>query len=240
MKFFSFVLILFLSFGVFIQGNEESTSDEVLEQEPVKMLVSSPNFKTNVVFPASPINEKAFKSGDIIDIVLGVTNTGKKTFNITSILASLRYPPDWRLFVQNFTHREYGLIVEPSEQISLVYSFRPDPMLEPRDFGLTAEVFYTDKDDNYTTVFFNETITLVETIEPFDAQALFTYVGILGIAGLIGFFVYNAAVGKATKKSKKSKIETGTRTTSQDSDDWLQGTFADPSLKKSSSFKKRK
>jgi hypothetical protein len=44
-----------------------------------------------------------------------------------------------------YTRLEYGLLVEPKEQVSVSYRFRPDPNLEPRDFALVVSVFYEDE-----------------------------------------------------------------------------------------------
>jgi hypothetical protein len=49
--------------------------------------------------------------------------------------------------------------------------FRPDAMLEPRDFGLLVNVYYKDATGrNYTNAAFNGTIDLVEPVVGWDAQ----------------------------------------------------------------------
>lgn len=73
-----------------------------------------------------------------------------------------------------FTTLHYNISVRPSTQVSLTYSFLPDPLLEPRDFGLVCSVFYKDaQGTNYTSVFFNSTVDLVEPAGGVDTQ---TYV----------------------------------------------------------------
>jgi len=151
------------------------------------------------------------------------------------ISASLRYPVDWKVHIQNFTRQPVGVIVYPSEQYSFLYTFRPDGMLEPRDFGLSAQVFYTDNENrNFSTHFYNSTISLAEHEEGFDIQLLFTYVGILAVFGLLAFFAYNM-VAKAAKKSgvgRSRRVESTQQSSSEVDNEWLEGTSADARLQK--------
>lgn len=54
-----------------------------------------------------------------------------------------------------YTRAEYGMIVQPRNQVSLSYRFRPDALLEPRDFGLLVTVYYTDEVNNAFPCFFS-------------------------------------------------------------------------------------
>jgi len=210
---------------VFAQDAEtaetEAAQNETAAEEPV--LVASPNARTIVVFPAS--QEKAFVLGKKIDVVVGFENVGKIPFTVSTISASLRYPPDWEVHIQNYTVRSYNLTIPAGEQASFHYSFRPDPSLDARPFGVAANIFYSDRDDNYTTLFFNDTIYLVEHQEEVDIRAWFIYIGAAAAVGLVGFLVYNAVGGG---KPKKRKIEYGTANGETDADSWLAGTSADP------------
>jgi len=202
-------------------ANGTDTNATIVE----KPVIASPDAKTAFVFPTSGI--KTFTIGDVIPIVLGFTNKGERNFNITSIAAYLKYPQDWKYFLQNYTRFWYGEIVPPGESHSFVYSFYPDPMLEPRDFGLQVNVFYTDSaGENYTSVFYNGTFTLTESNEGLDAQTLFTYVGILGVAGLIGFGVYKAGRSATKKRFPKQRVEYGTQQQDVIDNEWLEGTAA--------------
>lgn len=65
--------------------------------------------------------------------------------------------------------------VSAEEEVTLSYMFRPDPMLEPRNFGLLVNVYYKDlSGKNYTNAAFNGTVDLTESTEGFDVQR---YVG---------------------------------------------------------------
>lgn len=53
----------------------------------------------------------------------------------------------------------------------MAYRFRPDKSLDPRDFGVLIDVFYTNEEnETFATTFFNETVALVEREEGFDAR----------------------------------------------------------------------
>ena len=61
--------------------------------------------------------------------------------------------------------------VQASQEVTLSYMFRPDAMLEPRDFGVLVNVYYKDATGkNYTNVAFNGTVDLVEPVVGWDAQ----------------------------------------------------------------------
>jgi len=189
-------------------------------------LLPSPDVSSVIIFPSS--SEKRFQIGDPVELLIGLWNTGKLPVNVTTISAALLHPQDWRVSVQNFTKQSPGYVLEPGLQTSFLYTFFPDPMLEPRDFGFTARVNYHNVmgDGNFSSVLFNDTIFLAEVSEPLDVQALFTYVGVIGVLGLIGFVVFRS-LGSVQRKSRKptARVEQGTKE-SIDSE-WLAGTAAD-------------
>jgi len=226
---FSWFLLLLLSVHIAIaQETETQTQNEkdVVETVPEVILTASPFVSTAFVFPEFPNGE--FVLGKQVEVLLGLGNNGESPVNVTSISASLRYPSDWRYFIQNYTKEEFSVVVKPGEQVSFLYTFFPDPMLEARDFGLSAQVFYHDQEgNNFTSHFYNNTVSLVESSESIDAQTLFTYVGIVGVAGLLLFIVYKSVSEK--KKGKRTpKFETGTQSSDTIDDEWLEGTHAKP------------
>jgi len=216
--------ILFFFHGV--QCADDSATGKAVEIIPEP--VPSPDVRTAIVFPDFPT--KRIPSGEIVEVLLGFTNTGRKEFNITTVTASLNHPVDTKYYIQNFTKIEYGLPVGAEEQISLSYRFRPDPLLEPRDFVLILSVFYQDESlTNYTNIFFNSTVSITEPDITFDFQKMFLYVGFLAVVGLIGFLVYRNWVEKQEKsKTKKRDFVKQQEVvfTEADKNDWLEGTSA--------------
>lgn len=215
-------LLLYSPLIVFAQEEAVANTDTSTEEPaaPIQLL-PSPDVTISSIFPVS--SEKEFVLGDPIEIVIGLHNLGDVAVNVTSAFSSLRYPPDWRYTIQNYTRKSFDFIVNPKEQASFFYSFLPDPMLEPREFGLQVEIDYHDlAGGNWSSVAFNDTIRLVESGESIDAQTLFTYVGLIGVAGLILFII-----SKSVRKEKRPtrRVETGTKATEVDPE-WLEGTNA--------------
>jgi len=221
-------LIAISAFGFSYAQDEtaEAANETVSTNVTVKPLEPHPDISTTFIFPQSA--ERRFVSGVPIDILIGFYNGGDQPFNVTEVSASLMYPLDWRIYIQNYTKKAESVVVAPKTTATFAYKFLPDPFLEPREFGLTANVLYSNADasENFTSVGFNNTITLVESSEPVDLQSFFMYVGIIGIAGLIGFIVFQSLNGLSGKKPKRPKIETGTQKTNVLDADWLEGTAA--------------
>jgi hypothetical protein len=165
----------------------------------------SPDVSTVFVFPDHP--NKVITAGEIVEVLLGFVNNGDREFNITYVFASLNHPLDYRYYIQNYTRAEYGLLVQPNEQVSVSYRFRPDPLLEPRDFGLVVNVLYEDESGRiYHNAFFNGTVTIEEPDTGFDLQQLFLTVGFFGVLGLGGYFALQSfgASGAAKKERRAS------------------------------------
>jgi len=225
-------LLLLLSTNVFVSAQESAEPEQSNGEKEVKdetvpevILIASPSVSTAFIFPEFPTRD--FVLGKEVEVLVGVSNSGNSAINVTSISASLRYPTDWRYFIQNYTQSDFSVTVKSGEQVSFLYKFLPDPMLEARDFGLAAQVFYHDQEgNNFTSFFYNNTVSLIESSESIDAQTLFTYVGIIGVAGLVLFVIYKA-VGEKKKGKRVAKIETGTQSNDLN-EEWLEGTHARP------------
>jgi translocon-associated protein subunit alpha len=229
---FLFGLIAFACIGRAVAQDEgeaaattESTNTTATNVT-VPVLEPSPDVQTVVFFPSSA--EKRFPTGKPVQVLIGFTNNGIKSFNVSIVTASLMYPQDWRYYIQNYTKQAEFVIVPPSSQATFAYTFTPDAFLEPREFGLMGNIYYSLEDGsaNYTSVFYNSTITLIEPNEPVDLQTFFMYVGIVGIAGLVGFVLFQSLTGLSGKKNKRPKVEVGTQRSNVLDSDWLEGTSA--------------
>jgi len=248
-------LLLVLGCTIVRAQNDTATSNNStssnITTEP-RFLGPSPVVFTTFLFPDH--QDLGLPAVDVIDILLGFSNVFEPEeevegveaqeravapiFNVTMIFASLNHPQDFKYFIQNYSRFDYSLLVGAGEQATFNYQFRPDPLLEPRDFGLLVHAVYVDLTTNITHfhTFFNGTIEIIEPYTAFDVQLLFTYTLIVGVLGLIGFALYNKfATGKKSTTSRRVVAETGTRQASSTDDaetenDWLVGTSADPAL----------
>jgi hypothetical protein len=109
----------------------------------------------------------------------------------------------------NFTGQPVNVTVEPEEVASLLYRFKTDPLMDPREFGVVIDVYYLNEDrDTFATTFFNKTIQFTEPVEGIDAKNIFSYVFLIIMLGLLGFGVFkiastNAKVAKLLGGNKK-------------------------------------
>jgi len=217
------IFALLIVGGIFAQDEKKETTTQtdtnatVVEVE----IGPSPDATLNFVFPESV--ERQFYIGKWAPVVIGFINKGETNFNVTRIQASLVHPFDSKFFLQNFTRQSYFETVAPGEQRAFLYHFMPDPMFEPREFGLVVSIFYSNEGANFTNVVYNGTAALIEDVQSLDAATLFTYVGIVGVAGLLGFVVYNFSRNMGKKKGRR--VETGTQQDVIDNE-WLEGTAA--------------
>lgn len=257
MKSLRALLCLFLvascSFYVFAQEDDDSVEqaatnqdfevqvEDALAEEAAPVLGPSPYARTVVYFPSSPERKFIVADPEPVDVLIGFTNEGEKTFNVTWIQAALMYPPDHRYYIQNYTRFIYEQAVEPKEQTTLLYKFLPDQGLDAREFDLTIFMFYGDETGtNYSTVVFNDTISLVDRPDSVDAQTFFTYVGILAAVGLASFVAYKNFFSASSKKTRTRRVETGTKDVPASENEWLAGTSATANVRPARAASPRK
>eukprot|EP00695_Tsukubamonas_globosa_P003232 TRINITY_DN527_c0_g1_i3.p1 TRINITY_DN527_c0_g1~~TRINITY_DN527_c0_g1_i3.p1 ORF type:complete len:289 (+),score=108.74 TRINITY_DN527_c0_g1_i3:109-867(+) len=124
-------------------------------------LTSSPDVETTYVFPE--FMDQKIPAGAVVDALCGFQNTGVETFSVQYMRAFLVSPQNWNHHIQNYTTFRYNVSVPAGEESSILYRFRPDAYLEPREYGLKMEVFYVaPNNETFVSTFFNGTITVVE------------------------------------------------------------------------------
>jgi len=192
------------------EGGSETGTEPVVD-EPTDVEFEEPNSRYNsdlvsrVFFPSSP--EKKFTQGEEVTLLVGVSNNGLKTYNLTAVAASLKSPYDHSYAVQNYSAFWINGVLEAGKEITIEYKFKPHENLEPLEFPLEAFLFYntTDTGDMYRATVFNSTITILEKDIIFNPQTFFTYILFIGA---VGFGVYSLLPASATKKrSKKTSID---------------------------------
>jgi len=181
---------------------DEEVDVETEAEDVVKPLVASPHAETSVIFP--DFQDEMFTQGEEIVLLLGFHNSGDKTFNITHIGAHLHSPFDFTYYIQNFTVREIGAEVSPGEEISVEYRFKPDATLEPLEFWLSAWALYNDTDsEQFQSTFFNTTVEIVERKSQINVKAIFHYLFLIGLGGLIVYAIYHAVAPKKRRSAHK-------------------------------------
>jgi len=197
--------LLFLIFSAPSAQEEETTetnpdnSDAIIDDafvgedelgiEEEQVITASPDVIPSSVFSRHP--DGRLPLGKVIELVLGFKNIGQKSFNVTSIHGSFRYPGEVSIYVQNFTAWRGGSLVRPGQHLTFLYYFYPDELLEPKDYIFVSTVAYSDEENqNYTTTFYNATIYMTELSTSFDFQTVFTYFFLLSLVSLIGYVIY--------------------------------------------------
>jgi len=202
------------------EGTEEESATILEEEKPIQLVTTSPDAVVTSLFPRYSDNKLPLSK--YLELLIGFKNIGEKTFNVTYITASLRYTADPTIFIQNFTAWRYFTLVRTGEQFSFLYDFKPDELLEPKDYLLISTVYYTDEDNyNFTSTVYNNTVYLVEEAVPLDFQSFFSYFLTLTLGGLLAYVVYSQIPAKK-KKFIPSLMETGTKADKSHVDnDWL-------------------
>lgn len=126
-----------------------------------------------------------------MQFLIGVKNNGNKDFVIETIDASLRYPQDFSMNIQNFTSYAYNRVVKPTQEITLAYSFMINEMFNERPFGFLVNLLYKDLEGKlYSNAVFNQTVNIIEINDGLNLEILFVYVFLISLVGLIVFAIY--------------------------------------------------
>jgi len=194
-------------------GADDDDDDDEYEytdsetEEYTGVLAPHPDVHTHFIFP--DYAEKQFVVGKPVVTLISFANKGRRTFNITGVGAHLHSPFDFSYYIQNFTAREQDALVLPGAQVSVEYVFVPDPSLEPLEFWLSAWLQYNDTEGRtFRNTFTNGTIELIEKPSEFNAKSFFSYVVLVAVVAVGGFFFYNSQQPRSRKSV--SSVERGT------------------------------
>jgi len=177
----------------------DSSTDELIEEdEPAAHeLKPSPDVATVSLFP--DYTDKKFFVGTEIVALIGLTNSGESTFNVSSVQAFLHSPFDYTYYIQNFTARHFpaGAVLKPHEQLTLEYTFKPDKSLEALEFWLSGYVTYNStaaegvESVEFRSFFTNSTIELVEKPADLNVKRVFSYFLAIAAAGIVGYIAWS-------------------------------------------------
>ena len=104
--------------------------------------------------------DKKFPIGKTSTILCHISNDGKSPYNVTAIMGSLNHAKGYNLFIQNYSYKTVGILVQPGEELSLHYDFDLHKELEAMEYTLSHTVFYSnEKHRGFSTTFYNEVRT---------------------------------------------------------------------------------
>jgi len=181
----------------------EDEDDVFLEES--SLVQSSEDIVTTVFFPHVPI--KHIPVASEVTMLVGITNKGDKVFNITEIGGNVHSPYEYSYYLQNFTVRPVGVLLEPTHQLSIEYTFKPDKFWEPIELWFSAHIDYNSTVDNvaYRTVFTNGTMEIVERQSDVNIRRVFTYFFVSALLALLGYVGYHSNFAQSKRKRVDSR-----------------------------------
>jgi len=190
--------------------DEEDEAKPADDEDEELLLTPHPEVSVSWVFPDNL--DRRLKLGEVSSLLLGFQNRAEQAFNITGVGAHLQSPFDLSYYIQNFTARRVsGAAVGPGQYGSVEYQFRPDSILEPNEYWMTAWVIYNNSADQvYLHTFYNGTVELFDEGGNFGRSFLNIALAV-AVIGVLTFIL--VSVTNLTKKTGIRKLmERGTRT----------------------------
>ncbi|KAH9307562.1 hypothetical protein KI387_035473, partial [Taxus chinensis] len=183
------------------------------------VLGTAPGVATVCFFPKS--SDKSIPAGEETELLIGINNDGEVPLKVHSIKASLHWPFDHKLFVQNLTVQEFANDTVPSSaQATFPYSFAVNKFLQPGSFDLVGSISYEVDEQLFQTVFYNGTIEVVEAGGVISIETVFLITLGLALVGLLGVWVHGQIQRFSQKTKKTAKVEVGTKN-SELTNEWL-------------------
>jgi len=176
--------------------------DDTYEDDGI--LRSHSDVRETVHFPDFP--DRKFELGHRVDALIGFNNKGNTPFNVTAIGAFFHSPYDYSYYIQNFSYRDVGVILQGHWQVTFEYIFAPDRGLEPVDYWLSGWIDYNSSEGReYRSTWYNGTVTLVEKSVEFDFRKTLGYLFLIALAVGLGYFILNYQTLTGGKKKKERK-----------------------------------
>jgi len=191
--------------AVEVDTDSEYVEEVAVEDEPQRYVMPAADVQTYVKFIG--VEGTKFIAGDEVTALIGMHNSGDKTYNVSYVGAHLHSPFDYNFYVQNFTVRWTSNLLPPRSEVTVEYRFRPDPNLEPLDFQLSGWLIYNDSAPTpviYRSMFVNQTIEVLERRQEWTASSIITWIFVLAGLGLAGYVALNLTQGGKKTKSRAS------------------------------------
>ncbi|CAH1414393.1 unnamed protein product [Lactuca virosa] len=252
---FILALILLLSSSFFIQvvrSQSDSDSDSDSNADLVAETVAegavsdetqdfgvgnfspSPDVETVCVFPKN--SAKLVVAGQETELLIGMKNEGEQNVKVLAVYSSVHLPFDHKMLVQNLTTQTFNNASVPSlVQATFPYMFAVSKFLQPGTFDLVGTIVYEIGEVPYQNTFYNGTIEVTEAGGLVSVETVFLVSLGFALLVLLGLWV-RGQLQNLSKKTKRVKVEVGTKTVDASMDEWLQGT----AYTQSQSFKLKK
>lgn len=178
---------------------------------------------TVCVFPKN--NAHLVAAGEESEVLVGIKNDGESSLNLINVKASVHFPFDHRMLVQNLTALTFNnASTPPSAQATFPYIFAVSKYLQPGAYDLVGTIVYEIENQLYQSTFYNGTIEVVEASGFLSIESVFLVTLGFALLGLLGLWIYGQVQNLSKKTKRAPMVEVGTGTTDASLDEWLQGT----------------
>lgn len=165
---------------------------------------------------------------------------------VKAIMGSLNSVYDFSYHVQNFTLLQFDPAeeIEAGEEVSFEYTFKLSGDLDLQPMRIALTIFYEDFNEDFTSQFFNETVTLYEPSNGFDLHTMGTYIFAFGFTALAMWGLWSLVQRILMRKNifrKSSQRHYQSTVSSTDDEEWDRDLLkpGTPSKKKKSKRGKR-
>jgi len=195
--------LFLLSIGLTLLSSHTVSAEEDAEYDDEEFdddedAISSSDVTVKSIYPAHP-DKKNFPLGKDVTLLVAFNNNGEKSFNISQIAAHLHSPFDYNYYIQNFTVQHPSATVGPNSQVTLEYTFKPDPTLETLEYTFSAYVNYNRSDGRtFMHTLHNATIDLYEPGSDSNTK-LIMYAVVLAGLGVLAFVFTQSKAAKEEK-----------------------------------------
>ncbi|OON16989.1 hypothetical protein X801_07180, partial [Opisthorchis viverrini] len=184
------------------------------EIDPTK---GSPHIQAVVALTSPPYGlyteqrDISFPANKRSSLVAALINTHEGTtlprFTLDLLEGSLHYPGYYSYHIQNFTRVRLQNTLEPGQEGSLSYSFKPAAELAGRSFDLCVRVYYHDENGiYYVHPLFNQTVNLYEVEEGIDTELLFLGVLVVAVGIVLLVGIWHWCSSKAARRLTHHKV----------------------------------
>lgn len=201
---------------------DATTEDEDYESpsEPVHPLTNmegpSPDVVTTYVLPGHSGDTFKIAVNQENSIIVGFVNKREadsegNAMKVKAIAGSLNSGYNFATYIQNFTVLAFQPqeVVDPGAEMTFEFNFKVDGATDLQQSQLSLTIFYEDDNEDFTTTFFNETVTLYEENGGFDREMIMTYLILFVFLGVGGYYVVGLVKDQLGIKSTKTKTVSG-------------------------------
>lgn len=179
-------------------GATEAAEEEETEYVPADAYEDAadqyrPPFITRAIFPnsTSSILVPKLPAGAPSTALIAFQNNAIGAAHQLVLVAGYLQPLNsFQTVLQNFSVVRQARTVQPSETVTVQYTFTPDASFEPGEYSLVIGVYFADVATNETSfaVAYNGTVYVDEALGT-DPRTILTYITLMAIFGAIAFYV---------------------------------------------------